>query len=253
MTVHRPVAAGRFYPRDPEALEAIVDELLGVTQPDSSLHGVVAPHAGYAYSGQVTATALRLVPRPERVAVLGPSHFVPLDGCAVSSADAWTTPLGSVPVDEELRNAAVAAGCRADEGPHETDHAIEVQLPFLQRTCGPTLSVLPVAVGRADPAEVARVLAALDAFVVVSTDLSHCLDDAAAQERDRRTATAVLALDSGVIGDADACGASALRGTIEHARRGGLRLDLLDLRTSAEATGDRDRVVGYGAFALRAA
>jgi MEMO1 family protein len=111
--------------------------------------------------------------------------------------------------------------------------------------------VLPMAVGRADPAEVARALAALDAFVVVSTDLSHFLDRAAAQERDRRTAAAVLALDTSALGDADACGAHALRGAVEHARRAGLRLDLLDLRTSGDATGHDERVVGYGAFAIR--
>lgn len=251
MTLRRPVAAGRFYPDSSDALEATLDALVGETQPDSSLRAVIAPHAGYAYSGPVAAAAFRLVPRPERVVVVGPSHFVRLDGCAVSAADVWTTPLGDVPVDAELRNAALAAGCRADDEPHASDHAIEVELPFLQRICGPALSVLPVAVGSADPAEVAGVLAQLDAFVVLSTDLSHFLDQAGAQERDRRTAAAVLATDTAAIGDADACGAHALRGAVEHARRAGLRFDLLDLRTSAETTGDRDRVVGYGAFALR--
>jgi len=252
VSVRRPVAAGRFYPRDPEALAATVDALLGAAEPDSSLRGVVVPHAGYAYSGPVAAAAFSLAPLPERVVALGPSHFVPLDGCAVSTADAWTTPLGDVRVDQELRTAAIAAGCHADDEPHASDHAIEVELPFLQRSCGPALSVLPVAVGRTDPAEGACVRAALDAFVLVSTDMSHFLDAGSAQERDRRTATAVVALDNAAIGDGDACGASALRGTIEHARRAGLRLDLLDLRTSGDATGDDERVVGYGAFALRA-
>jgi MEMO1 family protein len=251
VTERRPVSASRFYPGGRDELAATVDALLGETQPDPWLRAVVAPHAGYPYSGPVAAAAFRHLPRPERVAVLGPSHFVPLDGCAVSAACAWTTPLGAVRVDEGLRNAAIAAGCHANDEPHASDHAIEVQLPFLQRICGPTLSVLPVAVGRADPAAVAGVLAALDAFVVVSTDLSHFLDDAAAQKRDRRTAAAVLALDTSAIGDADACGAHALRAAVEHARRAGLKPDLLELRTSGDATGDRDRVVGYGAFALR--
>jgi MEMO1 family protein len=251
VTVRRPVAAGRFYPEGRDALSATVDALLGETQPDSSLHGVVVPHAGYAYSGTVAAASFRLLPRPERVVVLGPSHFVPLEGCAVSAAEHWRTPLGDVPVDAELRNAALAAGCRADDEPHSSDHALEVELPFLQRVCGPTLSVLPVAVGSADPAAVAGVLAELDAFVVVSTDLSHFLDQAEAQQRDRRTAAAVLATDTAAIADADACGADALRGAVEHARRVGLRFELLELRTSAETTGDGDRVIGYGAFALR--
>jgi AmmeMemoRadiSam system protein B len=251
--LRQPVAAGSFYPRDPVALAESVDALLGARRPDAALRGVVAPHAGHVYSGAVAAAAFRLVPQPQRVVVLGPSHFVQLDGCAVSGAEAWTTPLGNVLVDETLRDAAIAAGCRIDDEAHASDHAIEVVLPFLQRVCDSALTVLPIAVGRCDPGEVARLLTRLDTFIVVSTDLSHFLEDAAARDRDRRTAEAVLALDASRVGDTDACGAHALRGIVEHARRAGLRPELLDLRTSAETTGDRGRVVGYGAFALRAA
>lgn len=251
MTVREPVAAGTFYPRDPEALAATVDGLLGELQPDPELRGIVAPHAGYVYSGPVTATAFCLVPRPERVMVLGPSHFVRLDGCAVSAAETWATPLGGVPVDDQLRSAAVAAGCRLDDEPHASDHAIEVELPFLQRVCGDTLTVLPVAVGRTAPADVARLLDELDAFAVVSTDLSHYLPDAVAREHDRRTAAAVVGGAAADIADADACGVYALRGLVEHARRRDRVLELLDLRTSADSAGGPDRVVGYGAFALR--
>jgi MEMO1 family protein len=249
--IRLPVAAGTFYPRDPEALAATVDALLGATRPDPSLRGVVAPHAGYVYSGPVAASAFRLVPRPERVALLGPSHFVRLDGCAVSEAEAWTTPLGSVTVDEELRSAAITAGCRGDTEPHASDHAIEVELPFLQRVCGDALTVLPVAVGRTEPQDVARLLDALDAFVVVSTDLSHYLDQATAREADERTAGAVVRREPEAIANGAACGVFALRGVVEHARRRNLELELLDLRTSADTAGGPERVVGYAAFALR--
>ena len=252
--VRLPVAAGIFYPAQPDALAATVDALLAAAEPilpKGRLRALVAPHAGYAYSGAVAATAfasLRLRARPPRVALLGPSHFAPLDGAAVTAADAWKTPLGAVPVDPELRETAVEAGAAIDERPHSDDHALEVELPFLQRTAGDGLRVLPVAIGD-DATAVVDALAA-DALLVVSTDLSHYHDDASARRLDRGTAAAVLALDAAAIGNLDACGAAALRGLLRHARREGWTCTLLDLRTSADASGDPSRVVGYGAFAL---
>jgi AmmeMemoRadiSam system protein B len=121
----------------------------------------------------------------------------------------------------------------------------------LQRACGDGLEILPVAVGRAISADVATVIEALEALVVVSTDLSHYLDRTTAERVDRETAEAVLRRDPGAIHDSAACGVHALRGLVEHARRRDLELELLDLRTSADTAGDPDRVVGYGAFALR--
>jgi len=126
-----------------------------------------------------------------------------------------------------------------------------VELPFLQRACPDGLEVLPVAVGRATPAEVADLIAALDAFLVVSTDLSHYHEHATAQRLDRETAEAVVARRSEAIGSDRACGVFALRGLVEHARRRDLAVELLDLRTSADTAGDPWSVVGYGAFAVR--
>jgi AmmeMemoRadiSam system protein B len=252
--IRAPVAAGLFYPADPQELADTVDALLADASPSSAaddLRGLVAPHAGYAYSGPVAASAFSLAPRVARVALLGPSHFVELDGLAVSSVDAWTTPLGKVPVAPDLREAAVAAGAVVDDRPHLPDHALEVEVPFLQRVCTDRLEILPIAVGRADPDSVAALIEALDTFVVVSTDLSHYLDQAEAGRRDRETAEAVVGREPGRIGGEAACGVHALRGLVEHARRSDLELELLDLRTSADTGGDQQTVVGYGAFALR--
>lgn len=251
------VAAGYFYPAEATELAETVDGLLASARPPqtgSALRALVVPHAGYVYSGAVAACAFAAVPqngRSRRVALLGPSHFVPLRRVAVSGARAWRTPLGVVPVDDDLRSDAAAAGAVVDDGPHVQDHALEVELPFLQRRVGEGLGILPVAVG-GGLEETASVVAALapKALIVVSSDLSHYLDDATARGADRRTAEAVVALDDGAIGDRDACGAHALRGLLAHARRAGWTCTLLDLRTSADATGDRERVVGYGAFAL---
>jgi AmmeMemoRadiSam system protein B len=255
--MREPVVAGAFYPGDPGALRDLVDGLLesSARQVGDRPWGVVVPHAGYRYSGPVAATAYGAL-RPwaeaiRRVLLLGPAHFVPLGGCAATASDVWRTPLGEVPVDGDLRERAAAAGCAIDEVPHEPEHSLEVQLPFLQRLIGPGLLVLPVAVGRGPDERVAALLDEVDAdLVVVSTDLSHYLDLAAARVVDRRTADAVLRGNAEAIGPRDACGAFALRGLVAHARGARRRIELLDLRTSGDTVGDPDRVVGYGAFAV---
>jgi AmmeMemoRadiSam system protein B len=247
----QPVVAGLFYPGDPRALAQTVDTLLDGAERREvpGLRALVAPHAGYEYSGPVAASAFALVPRKARVALLGPSHYLPIEGFAVSGADAWATPLGEVAVADELREAAVAAGAFVDDAPHR-EHALEVELPFLQRACAGELEILPVAVGRATPGDVADLIEALDVLVVVSTDLSHYFDDATAKRLDRATADAVVRREPETIGDGAACGVYALRGLVEYARRADLEVRLLDLRTSADTAGDSDRVVGYGAFAV---
>jgi AmmeMemoRadiSam system protein B len=247
-------AAGLFYPADARKLARTVTTLLESAgrPPVAGLCGLIAPHAGYEYSGPVAASAFALLPPTARIVVLGPSHFVPLDGMAVSTADTWATPLGDVSVAADLRQAAIDAGATADDLPHEGEHAIEVELPFLQRACSEGLEILPVAVGRTEPAHVAALISALDALAIVSTDLSHYHDHATATRLDRETADAIVGRDPAAIGLDRACGVYALRGLVEHARRDHLRLDLLDLRTSADTSGEARRVVGYGAFAVSA-
>lgn len=258
-----PVAAGTFYPAEATPLAGMVDALLAAAVAGPSVpaaRGVVAPHAGYRYSGPVAAAAyVRLRsgrPDPGPVAILGPSHFVPLFGAAVSAADAWRTPLGEVEIDTELRRVAVDAGARPEDTPHGPEHSIEVQLPFLQRLWprGAAPTVLPVAIGVWPPAATADLIEALSslATIVISTDMSHYHDQATARRLDRRTARAVQALNPDAIGPEDACGVYALRGVVEWARRAHGRIELIDLRTSADTAGDPTRVVGYGAFAVLA-
>ncbi len=161
--------------------------------------------------------------------------------------------MGKVAIDSELADAAAAQGAARDDRPHGPEHAVEVQLPFLQRLPRAAFGILPLAVGRAETDEVAtlvRALAEAGAFVVVSTDLSHYLDHERARALDARTAQAVLDRDPAAIEPEAACGVHALRGLVAHARRAGLTFELLDLRTSADTAGDPRRVVGYGAFAL---
>jgi MEMO1 family protein len=252
--IRLPVAAGRFYPAHPDKLASLVDHLLAAPHPSlpaGELRALVAPHAGYVYSGAVAGAAFAAIPPSSpRVALLGPSHFSHLRGAAVTSAAGWQTPLGTVPVDRDLRVAAIAAGAVADDEPHRDDHALEVELPFLQRKLGRQLRVLPCAVGGGE--EAAAVIEAIsgEALIVVSSDLSHYHDQATACRLDRATVEAVQALDHRGIGDRDACGAGALRGLLIHARRIGWTSTLLDLRTSGDTSGDFRSVVGYAAFAF---
>jgi AmmeMemoRadiSam system protein B/AmmeMemoRadiSam system protein A len=255
-----PAVAGAFYPRDPERLREEVARLLadvpraGLERPKA----LVVPHAGYVYSGPVAASAYaRLLapgPRVERVVLLGPSHFAPVAGLALPEAGAFATPLGEVPVDREGAALALALPqVTRSEVAHRREHSLEVQLPFLQAVLGP-FALVPLVVGHASPEDVAGVLRALwggpETLVVISTDLSHYLPYDEARALDQLTAGRVLALDAGGIGEAQACGRAPLRGLLLEARRRGMGVELLDLRSSGDTAGGKDEVVGYAAFAM---
>jgi len=258
----RPAAvAGRFYPADPAELAAVVDAALGAVEPlapEPVPKALIVPHAGYMYSGPVAASAYaRLLPhrdRIHRVVLLGPAHFVPVAGLAVSDAAAFRTPLGAIAVDGELRRSLLELPqVEVDDHAHAREHSLEVQLPFLQRVLD-RFTILPLLAGRATPFQTADVLArvgnARDTLLVISSDLSHYHDYATAAARDRRTAAAILARDVDGVDAEGACGSAAVRGLIALARRRDLAVRLLDLRSSGDAAGPRDEVVGYGAFAF---
>jgi hypothetical protein len=263
MTRTRPMAvADLFYPGDPTRLAAAVTAATDLAVPDSEPRpkALIVPHAGYVYSGPTAGIGYaRLRPlrdRVSRVVLVGPAHRVWVDGLAVSGAEAFATPLGRVAIDDELRRRVLALpAVRVDDRAHAPEHSLEVQLPFLQRTLG-AFTLLPLVVGDATDDQVAAVLEAVwggpETLLVVSSDLSHYHDYATARARDRRTAAAITARDAAAIDDDDACGARPIRGLLVAACRHGLEVRLLDLRNSGDTAGDRDRVVGYGAFALSA-
>jgi hypothetical protein len=219
---------------------------------------IIAPHAGYIYSGPIAGTAYAALRGDRdvirRIVLLGPSHYAPLHGLATSSAAAFATPLGDVPLDRAAAQQAESLPHVApSDGAHAPEHCLEVQLPFLQLVLG-DFALVPLLVGDAAPEEVASVLAALwggpETRIIVSSDLSHYRSYPAAQALDAATARAIESLQLEEVEDDGACGCRPIRGLLHQARQLGLKARTLDLRNSGDTAGPRDQVVGYGAFAF---
>ena len=255
----RPAAvAGMFYPGAASRLARDVRELLSAVPvaPWRPPKAVIVPHAGYVYSGPIAASAYaRLAPLRDavkRVVLLGPTHRVPVRGLATTSAHAFATPLGEVPIDRAgIEKALTLPQVVVKDASHAQEHALEVQLPFLQSVLG-DFSLIPLAVGDATAREVGQVIELLwggdETLVVISSDLSHFEPYDVGRRRDTRTAERIVALDATLEGD-DACGAIGIDGLLWLARAKHMRVELVDLRSSGDTAGDRARVVGYGAFA----
>jgi len=255
--------AGMFYPSAPDALTAEVERhmrpALGRLPSDAPLpKALIAPHAGYVYSGPIAASAYAQVAplrgKVRRVVLLGPSHRVAFDGLAVPSVDAFETPLGPVAIDRgAIESIRRLPGVAELDRAHAPEHSLEVHLPFLTRALG-DYGLVPIVVGQAAPDSIAAVLETLwggpETLIVISSDLSHFHDYATAAARDGRTAAAIETLALERIEGGDACGARPIAGLLAQARRRDLRVTTLDLRNSGDTAGGRDRVVGYGAWSV---
>jgi AmmeMemoRadiSam system protein B/AmmeMemoRadiSam system protein A len=262
----RPAAvAGSFYPASRDALLAQLDGLLqeaAAPVPQNAAatptpKAIIAPHAGYVYSGPTAARIYARLARARdtirRVVLLGPVHRVPVKGLAMPSVDAFATPLGTVPLDT-----AALAGLRdlpqivVSDPAHALEHSLEVHLPFLQRILG-RFTLIPLAVGDASPEDVAVVLERVwggdETLIVVSSDLSHYQPYARAVATDRATVDTILALKQGVT-HRQACGGTPVNALTLVAKRHGLAPELVDLRNSGDTAGDRVRVVGYASIAF---
>ena len=260
--IRSPVVAGTFYPADSATLRRQLAGFMaeaGNAPPDDALpKAIIGPHAGYVYSGPVAARAYaRLLTargKIRRVVLIGPSHYVGFQGLAVDTAQAWDMPNGRAALDTEaiarLRRLPMVGTL---EDAYTREHALEVHVPFLLHVLG-EFRLVPIVAGDATPETVADVFDALwggpETLFVISTDLSHYLDYAACQRTDSQTADAIERMDLDALGPAQACGAVPARGMLLTARRRGLRIERLDLRNSGDTAGGRDRVVGYGAWAL---
>lgn len=255
----RPAVAGLFYPGEPGTLARTVSTLLAAVEPTAAAapKAIIAPHAGYIYSGPIAASIYArlasLRGRIRRVVLLGPTHRVAVRGLALPGCRWFETPLGKVEIDAEaVAQLSALPQVTTSAAAHAAEHSLEVHVPFLQAVLG-EFKLVPLAVGHAEPAEVAAVLDALwggdETLIVVSSDLSHYLPYGEAQRVDRATAAAILALRTD-IDHHSACGATPVTGLALAAKARGLRAELVDLRNSGDTAGDKNRVVGYGSFAF---
>ena len=262
-SIRKPAVAGSFYPADPARLREMVKNYLETAGQTSSAESetkvpkaVIVPHAGYVYSGQVAAYAyLRLACARDsitRVVLLGPTHHVPVEGLALSSAREFETPLGRIPLDREAMNTVRGLPkVQVLDAAHAQEHSLEVQLPFLQEVLS-RFALVPVAVGGADPRDVALVLDAVwggtETVLVISSDLSHFHDYETASRLDRTTTRAIELLQPDGIGRDQACGFRPVSGMLLAARDRGLKATTVALKNSGDVTGTSERVVGYGAY-----
>ncbi len=258
--VRPPAVAGQFYPGDPKRLRTEVAQLLAgaPASVNASTKALIAPHAGYVYSGRVAATAFAgLQDRAnaiKRVVLIGPAHYVPFAGIALPTVDAFETPLGQVPLDRDaLASIAGLPSVTAADAPHVPEHALEVELPFLQAVLN-EFALVPLLVGESSPKDVADVLRRLwggpETLVVVSSDLSHYHDYDTARRLDSATAAAIECADWARLRPGDACGFLAVAGLLVEVDRRGLRARRLLMCNSGDTAGSHDRVVGYGTWAF---
>jgi AmmeMemoRadiSam system protein A len=261
--VRKPAVAGSFYPRNPQTLRKDIESYLAAVPP-VSIEGrplvLIEPHAGYMYSGQVAAHGYKLVGGRgiRTVAVISPSHMERFPFVSVFGGDAYETPLGRIPVDKDTAATIAAAApglIRTSEhghvhaGSYRQEHALEVQLPFLQTVLG-DFELVPIVMGDQRWE---------DFLIVASSDLSHFHEDGTAKSMDRVFCGLVESLDTRGLYDAvrqeqcEACGAGpVIASLIACARTGAASCRVLESATSGDVTGERDSVVGYAAAVVQA-
>lgn len=257
MTIRSPAVAGTFYPANPDALDRVVRAALASADVDpAAAKAIVAPHAGYIYSGPIAGASFQSVAhlgqQISRVVLIGPTHRLYFPGIAVPTATGLATPLGTVPIDAAGVSLALAdPEVALLDAAFDNEHALEVELPFIQ-VLFPHAAVVPLIVGEASPQAVERVLASLwggpETLIVVSSDLSHYYGYEAARALDLATSQAIEVIAPAKVDANRACGHRALSALLHHAGERDLRATTRDLRNSGDTSGSRDRVVGYGAY-----
>lgn len=264
-TVRTAAVAGQFYPADPSELRATVGRLISECTADpvpGAPVALISPHAGYIYSGRTAAECFRTLKgrTPEIVAIISPSHREYFEGISVYRGSAYVTPLGPVAVDAETRDALAKndAWIFTSEAGHGGEHALEVQLPFLQVVLGEA-RIVPIVMGDQRPGycrhlghRLADTLRGRDAVIVASTDLSHYHTYDEAERLDTRFAGLVERFDTDALMEdlenrtLEACGGGpAVAALLAAKRLGADSVTLLHRCNSGDVTGDRSGVVGY--------
>ncbi|MES9905465.1 MAG: AmmeMemoRadiSam system protein B [Sedimenticola sp.] len=256
--IKQPAVAGLFYPSDTDELKADVRRFLAEAKPgaDRPPKALIAPHAGYIYSGPVAGSAYAGLQHSSstisRVILLAPAHRLGFSGLARSSARQFRTPLGDIPVDREaIESISGLPQVQLLDAAFAEEHSIEVQLPFLQE-CLEQFTLVPLLVSDATPSQVEEVLELLwggsETLIVISSDLSHYLDYESARRMDEEATRAIETLHPEALGNNSACGRIPIKGLLLVAKQYHLHAKTVDLRNSGDTAGPRDKVVGYGAY-----
>lgn len=257
--IRYPAVAGAFYPADYKVLRGTIDDFLRQAAEHASLtppKAIIAPHAGYIYSGPIAASAYaclkQVSDKIKRVVIVAPAHSYPVEGIALTRADFYATPFGQVPVDCEFHDKlSTMYYVKVIEEAFSAEHAIEVHLPFLQVLLR-AFTLVPLLVGNASVAQVTTVLEQLwgdeQTLIIISSDLSHYSSYEEAKILDAKAAAAILALNPSALKPEMACGYMPIRGLLNIAASKGLQVVKVDLRNSGDTAGTKDEVVGYGAF-----
>lgn len=268
--IRRPAVSSLFYPNDYEELQDEVRKHLKVkisgkntfenfSNEISTIKALIVPHAGYIYSGEIAAYAYRLLQKYpkyfKRVLIMGPSHYVSLNGATFPSADVFETPLGEIKIDKVMLEKMLLdfSYISVSDKAHSEEHSLEVQLPFLQEILN-EFEFLPLIVGETETEQIVDIIEYFNehqgTLIVISTDLSHFYDYQTAIAKDARTAKAIEYFESEKISVDDACGAYPLRGVLAAAKKNEWRINRLGICNSGDTGGERRRVVGYGAWVI---
>ena len=261
-----PAVAGRFYPDRPENLQREIRQYSPATKNRTTAIGCIAPHAGYIYSGHVAGAVYAQLEIPEHCIILCPNHTgrgVPL---SIMSSTAWQTPLGEVAPSTEMSSRLLSQfpALQEDSEAHRGEHAIEVQLPFLQER-QKNLRIVPIAVGTSDfrtLRELGEAIATAvgdreDVLIIASSDMNHYEPDAVTRVKDQRAIERVLALDGRGLWevvmreDISMCGFGPTTAMLTAAKiLGATKATLVRYATSGDISGERDAVVGYAGIVV---
>ncbi len=269
MTATRhPAVAGRFYPNDPATLRTDVDSYLSPKKSTMPAIGCMVPHAGYIYSGQVAGTVYASLTIPRSCIILCPNHTGVGHPLSIMSQGAWETPLGGALIDSDLAKTLKQRFplLAEDSNAHAREHAIEVELPFLQ-TCRPDFTFVPIALGTQQfeilqtlGETIANVISdqAEPILIIASSDMNHYESDEITRDKDRKAIDRILALDPKglfevvIKEEISMCGLGPAVSMLTAAKRlSGTIVELTKYATSADVSGDREMVVGYAGIIVK--
>jgi hypothetical protein len=266
--IRYPYVAGYFYPSDPENLRSMIQKMVDLNAPKKKAKCIISPHAGYVYSGKVAGLVYSTTILPENYVILGPSHVYMDSRIAIMKEGEWMTPLGNIPVNEELADMISyhVEAIREEDDVHKKEHSLEVQLPFLQ-FFKKKLSIVPICISYyaeyQDLENLGKALAqsiktfGKETLIISSTDMSHQETQETAQKKDKKAIDQILDLNAKKLVDTvkkeniSMCGFQpTATGIIAAKKMGANKATLVKYQTSGDVTGDFDQVVDYAGIRI---